>query len=242
MRIADDELIIGHRNSEWTGIGPVLEEDIAFSSMAQDEIGHAQVYYMLLNEMFGMEDPDQVAFNRPVNEYRCSRFVEQPITDYAFSLIRHFLYDHAESVRLKNWLGSSFKPLSEMAKKFLREEKYHILHADTWVKQLGPATEESNQRMQAALDAALPMAYSLFEPTAMDETIANEGLQAREAELEATWEAEVKEIIEAAGLKWNPPADKTVFYGGRSGQHGEHLESLVKEMTEVFAIDPAANW
>lgn len=241
-RLADDELIIGHRNSEWNGIGPILEEDIAFSSMAQDEMGHAQAYYIMLHEMIGEAHPDQIAFNRNAADFRSCQLVEHPIVDYAFSLVRHFCYDIAETIRLDSLRQSSFKPLAELAKKIGREEKYHQLHAITWISQLGRATDESNRRLQEALNIAYPLAFSLFEPTAMDESIASEGLMARESELEAAWVAEMEKQITASNLKVPEVADKTAFYGGRTGKHSEHLPALLTEMTEVFAIDPEAAW
>ena len=241
-RLADDELIIGHRNSEWTGIGPILEEDIAFSSMAQDEIGHSQAYYILLNELAGEAEPDQIAFNRAPGDFRSCHLVEYPIEDYAFSLVRHFCYDTAEAVRLDALRHSSFRPLAELAKKLGREEKYHQLHAYTWISQLGRATDESNQRLQDALNKAYPLAFGLFEPTEMDEVIAKEGLMPREAELEAKWVEEMEKQITAAGLKVPEVSDKTEYYGGRKGNHSQYLEPLLKEMTEVFAIDPEAAW
>jgi len=241
-RLADDELIIGHRNSEWNGIGPILEEDIAFSSMAQDEMGHAQAYYIMLNEIFGEAHPDQVAFNREEAKFRSCKLVEMPIKDYAFSLVRHFCYDMAEGVRLDSLRQSSFRPLAELAKKLSREEKYHALHAQTWISQLGRATTESNQRLQDALDEVYPLAFGIFEPTKHDGDIVSEGLMASEADLEATWVAEMKTQIEAAGLKVPTVEDKTVGYGGRTGQHSEHLAPLLNEMTEVFSLDPAAAW
>lgn len=241
-RLADDELIIGHRNSEWTGIGPILEEDIAFSSMAQDEIGHSQAYYILLNELLGEGDPDQIAFNRQGPDFRSCHLVEHPIVDYAFSLVRHFCYDTAEAIRLESLRKSTFRPLGELAKKLSREEKYHQLHAITWVNQLGRATDESNRRLQEALDLAYPMALGLFEPTEYSEVLAKEGVMATEAELEAAWVTEMEKQITAAGLKVPEVADKTAFYGGRKGQHSEHLAPLLAEMTEVFAIDPEAAW
>ncbi|HEX2900622.1 MAG TPA: Phenylacetic acid catabolic protein, partial [Bacteroidia bacterium] len=115
-RLGDDDLILGHRQSEWTGIGPILEEDIAFSSMAQDEIGHAQAYYVILNELFGEPTPDVIGFGRKADAFRSSQLVEHPIGDYAFSLIRHALYDIAESIRLEELTRSSFRPLAELAK------------------------------------------------------------------------------------------------------------------------------
>ena len=198
-RMADDDLITGHRMSEWTGIGPILEEDIAFSSMAQDEIGHAQAYFMILDELLGQSDPDQLAFGRKEGDFRCSQLVEYPIKDYAFSLVRHALYDIAEAVRLESLSRSSFMPLAELAKKLSREEKYHQLHAETWIRQLGPATEESNQRLQEALNEAFPIAFSLFEPTSHSEQLKADGLMDLESELEAEWLNRVTKLFTESG-------------------------------------------
>src|SRR5687768_15043745 len=99
-KIADDQFILGHRNSEWTGLGPLLEEDIAFSSMAQDKLGHSLAFYHLLEEL-GEPDPDTLAFRRPAQQFHCCQFVELPIGEYDFSLIRHFLFDHAEAIRFE---------------------------------------------------------------------------------------------------------------------------------------------
>lgn len=241
-RLADDELIIGHRMSEWTALGPILEEDIAFSSMAQDEIGHAHAYYVLLHELLQEAEPDTIAFTRHAGAFRSCHLVEQPIGDYAFSLVRHALYDQAEAVRLAHLSKSSFRPLAELAKKLTREERYHQMHAVTWLNQLGNSTEEAKSRLQAALDHAVPLAFGLFEPTALDADIAGTGLQPREADLEAEWEQNMRQLVAESGLKWPEVADKTVAYGGRQGQHSEHLEALLKEMSEVFVIDPLATW
>ena len=93
-KMADDALIIGHRNSEWTGIGPMLEEDLAFSSMAQDKIGHSQALYRILHETLGEAEPDKLGFMRTEKEFKCCQFVEQPIGEYDFSIVRQFLFDH----------------------------------------------------------------------------------------------------------------------------------------------------
>src|SRR5687768_6435949 len=111
FKMADDALIIGHRNSEWTGIGPMLEEDMAFSSMAQDKIGHAIALYNILHEVLGEADPDTLGFKREAKQFKCCQFVELPIGEYDFSLIRHFLFDHAEWLRYGMLASSSFQPL-----------------------------------------------------------------------------------------------------------------------------------
>src|ERR1017187_8696166 len=199
-RVADDELIIGHRNSEWTGLGPILEEDIAFSSIAQDQIGHALANYGLLNEHFGEPIPDIIASGRDERQFCSSHFVELPIGDYAFSLIRHFLFDHAESIRYSMLTLSSFTPLSSLAKKIKGELKYHSLHADMWVQKLGKGTEESHARMQSALNEAFPYALGMFEPGDYEEELISSGVFSGERALQEEWLEKIVPIIEKAGL------------------------------------------
>jgi ring-1,2-phenylacetyl-CoA epoxidase subunit PaaC len=116
-KMADDQLIIGHRNSEWTGLGPIIEEDIAFSSMAQDKLGQSEHLYNLLNQL-GEADADTVAFTRNANQFHNCQLVELPIGEYDFSLIRHFLFDMAEAIRFDMLAESSYEDLAKMAKKF----------------------------------------------------------------------------------------------------------------------------
>ena len=111
LALADDEVVIGHRESEWTGLGPILEEDIAFSSIAQDELGHALTYYTLLEEL-GQGAPDDLAFLRPAEDFRSAQLCEMPRGDYAFSLVRGYLYDLAEAVRLEGLAASTYAPLA----------------------------------------------------------------------------------------------------------------------------------
>ncbi len=238
FRLADDEVIIGHRNAEWTGHGPILEADIAFSSMAQDEFGHAQHYYTLLHEL-GEASPDQLAFNRAAADFRCAQLVELPRGDWAFSIVRQFLYDAAETVRLATLSSSSYALLAQAARKFAGEEKYHLMHGKTWVLDLGRATGESRVRMQTALDQAFPYALGLFETTELDAEIVAAGLQKPEAELQQEWLALISPILTEAGLK--RPEARPIF-GGRRGQHTEHLAALLSDMQLVFRIDPEAMW
>src|SRR4051812_34092234 len=120
FRMADDDLIIAHRNSEWTGLGPILEEDIAFSSIAQDKLGHSQALYAILATL-GEADPDTTAFTRDESRFRCCQFVEYPIGGYEFSLVRHFLFDNAELLRWEMLESSSFQPLAKLAAKIRGE-------------------------------------------------------------------------------------------------------------------------
>ena len=242
-RMADDQVIIAHRNSEWTGLGPILEEDIAFSSIAQDKLGHSLAVYSILHEHFGEEDPDTIAFTRNEKDFTCCQFVELPIGDYGFSLMRHLLFDLADQIRFEMLENSTFEPLARVARKVKGEIKYHLFHALTWVKQLGAqGNEESKARLGSALNEAFPLALGIFEPGEGDEELKNAGIFEGEDALREKWLAALKPIIDEAGLTLPDPDKVEPVYGGRKGYHTEHLQPLLDEMTEVFRIDPSAEW
>lgn len=241
-KMADDQLVLGHRNSEWTGLGPIMEEDIAFSSMAQDKLGHALALYTILHTQLGEKDPDTIAFMRNEREFRCCHLVEYPIGSYDFSLMRHFLFDTAEHLRFEMLAGSAFEPLAQVARKIRGEIKYHVLHAQTWIKQLGSATEESKARMQSALDATMPLALGIFEASPFETELIESNIFAGERELCNRWLEVIAPTIEQAGLTMPDVASIAPSYGGRQGYHTEHLQPLLDEMTEVFRIDPTVEW
>lgn len=240
-KMADDQLILGHRNSEWTGFGPLLEEDIAFSSMAQDKVGQSWQLYKILNDL-GESDPDTVAFMRNAGQFHNCQFVELPNGEYDFSLIRHFLFDTAELIRFTMLAESSYEPLALLAKKIKGEIKYHKMHADIWIKQLGSATEESIGRLQESLNIAFPYALGIFEPSQMEADIISEGFFEGEEKLKTAWLAKVSEIIDKTSLTLPEMSLQTPEHGGRYGTHTEHLQPLLDEMSEVFKMDPAADW
>ena len=239
-KMADDQLILGHRNSEWTGFGPLLEEDIAFSSMAQDKVGQSWQLYKILHEL-GESEPDTVAFTRNAEQFHNCQLVELPNGEYDFSLIRHFLFDTAELIRFTMLAESSYEPLAQLARKIKGEIKYHKMHADIWIKQLGAATEESITRLQQSLDMAFPYALGIFEPSAHEQALIDEGIFKGEAALASEWATKVVSIISKTELTM-PTLDQTPVFGGRKGEHTEHLQPLLDEMSEVFKIDPAADW
>jgi ring-1,2-phenylacetyl-CoA epoxidase subunit PaaC len=241
FRMADDELILGHRNSEWTALGPILEEDIAFSSMAQDKLGHAYAMYQILHKL-GEADPDTIAFNREEKDFKCCHFVEYPIGEYDFSLMRHFLFDSAEALRFEMLMSSSFEDLANVAKKFKGEIKYHIMHADTWLVQLGNSNEVSKARMQSALNECFPLALGIFEPSDFEETLINEKIFQGENRLQEEWIKFISPVINSAGLILPDIKSNDPVYGGRKGYHTEYLKPLLDEMTEVYDIDPGAEW
>ena len=238
-KIADDLLILGHRNSEWTGFGPLLEEDIAFSSMAQDKVGQSQALYNILHQL-GEQQPDTIAFTRNAEQFHNCIFVELPNGDYDFSLIRHFLFDTALAIRFEKLMKSSFTPLAELATKVRGELKYHTMHANTWVKQLGSATEESIERMQQSLNAAWPFALGIFEESPHEKELIDQGIFEGEQVIKQEWQVRVQSILKQTQLTL--PREANPVYGGRMGKHSEHLQPLLDEMSEVFRIDPTAEW
>lgn len=240
-KIADDQLILGHRNSEWTGFGPLLEEDIAFSSMAQDKIGQSHALYQMLHTL-GENDPDTVAFMRNATQFHNCILVELPNGEYDFSLIRHFLYDTAEAIRFEMLSESSYQPLADISKKIRAELRYHTLHANTWIKKLGSATEESISRLQNSLNLAIPFALGIFEESAYEQELVSAEIFGGEQILKERWMKKVEEVIAQTSLTL--PDWKTIqpVAGGRAGRHSEHLQPLLDEMSEVFKIDPTAEW
>jgi ring-1,2-phenylacetyl-CoA epoxidase subunit PaaC len=240
-KMADDQLILGHRNSEWTGFGPLLEEDIAFSSMAQDKIGHSYALFQMLHEL-GESDPDTVAFMRTSTLFHNSILVELPNGEYDFSLIRHFLYDTAEALRFEMLQESSFRPLADLSKKVKGELRYHTLHANTWIKKLGNATDESISRLQHSLEYALPYSLGMFEKSPFEDEIIASGIFVGEEILMQEWLKKVSDVISSTKLSLPEFGTITPVYGGRTGSHSEHLTMLLEEMSEVFRIDPGAEW
>src|SRR5215213_9392026 len=157
LSMADDEFVIGFSDSEWTGIGPILEEDVAISSLAQDELGHAQELYGLLAETVADgRDADAWAYDRPAEGYVHARLLDHPRGDWAATIARRYLYDTADAARLTALAESSHRPLAELVAKIRREERYHLLHVEAWLERLADAGGEARARVITALEAMAP--------------------------------------------------------------------------------------
>jgi ring-1,2-phenylacetyl-CoA epoxidase subunit PaaC len=243
FQLADDELTLGHRDSEWLGLAPDVEEDVAFSSIAQDEVGHAVYYFEFLRDL-GEGDPDGLAFDRPPEARRNARLVERPNGDWAYTVLRHFLYDAWDAVRLGAMTGSCIPALAQGAAKMLREERYHRMHMEMWVTSLGQAGGEAKQRLEAAVSAIWPdlpdlLSFGIYEGTLVAEGILT---QPRDT-LVISWERQVRPVLEVAGIGWPGPvtvADGQA--GGRHGRHGSELTELLTTMGNVHRLDPSARW
>src|SRR3970040_38108 len=175
LTLADDEFVLGYWDSEWTGIAPMLEEDVAMSSVSQDEIGHAKAWFELLAGLTDA-DADRIAYGRAQDEYRHAAIMTHARIDWAFTIARRFLYEHADAVRLEALARSSHAPTAELAAKMRREETYHLLHFDVWLRRLAEAGGESRQRLGRALQRPYTAAAARFTPPAGESLLLASGI------------------------------------------------------------------
>jgi len=161
LDLADDELFLGWRNSEWTGIAPFLEEDVAFSSIAQNEIGHARALYELAAAEL-RTTADELAFDRKLEDYRCAPLVQLRRLEWARTIARHWLYETADEIRLAALKASDDTEIAGIAAKMDREEAYHRMHAEMWVERL-LSTDEGRERLNEAVDELWPYALGVLD-------------------------------------------------------------------------------
>jgi len=239
LAMADDELILAHRNSEWAGHAPILEEDIALANIALDEMGHAAIWYGLHAELTG-DGPDRLVFFRNPGAYRNVQLVELPKGDWAFTLVRQYLFDAAESIILPHLRAGAYRPLAEAAAKIATEEVYHLRHSGLWLRRLGLGTAESHARTQAALDTLWPYAGQLFAPLPEDERLIAAAILPDLSLMQREWEAVARSFLTACGLHIpdDTPPRRTI----PRTEHTEHLMRLLAEMQSVARLDPAAEW
>jgi ring-1,2-phenylacetyl-CoA epoxidase subunit PaaC len=215
LALADDELLLGWRNSEWTGIAPFLEEDVAFSSIAQNEIGHARALYELAAREVGT-DADALAFDRAPEEYRSAPLVELRRLEWARTIARHWLYETADAIRLEALKDSDDPELAGIAAKIDREEVYHRIHAEMWIDRL-LASDDARPRLDEALEELWPYALGVLDDDLRPEL--------------------VRRVEEKLGRAM-PEAEPV-----SRGQHEAELAELLEEMTMVRRSAPAgARW
>ncbi len=203
LQLADDELIVGWRESEWTGIAPMLEEDVAFSSIAQNEIGHARAAYELAAQELGT-DADALAFDRQPEEYLCAPLVELRLLEWAPAIARRWLYEHADKVRLEALAASDDEEIASLARKIEREETYHRIHAGMWHERL-----REEPRYVEALERLWPYALGVVEPDQRAELAGHVGRPEVEAvergshpELAELWEEMTMVRRSVPGATW----------------------------------------
>ena len=240
LAIADDEFVIGFWDSEWTGIAPMLEEDVAMSSTSQDEIGHARAWYELVAQLTD-EDADAIAFGREPEAYRHAPLMNHPRTDWAFTVARRFLYEHADAVRLEALSRSSFTPVAELAAKMRREETYHLLHFDVWLRRLAEGGGDARGRLEAALERLAPEAAAVFAPLEGERQLTEAGILAEPmGTLRRRWLERIGPILEELRL---PVPDEGAQPDADARKHRtDDFAWLHGQFTMVARSEVAATW
>jgi len=241
LSMADDEFVLGFSDSEWTGIAPMLEEDVAMSSLALDEIGHARALYDVLAEVRADgRDADAIAYDRSPEDYRHCRLVDGGRGDWAMTIARRYLYDTADAARLEALGASSWAPLAELVAKLRREEKYHVMHVSTWLDRLARGGDEARRRLLAALATLAPDAATVFTPLPGETALVAAGILTFPlAEAQVRWRASITPDFVRLELPMPPPAatpDRARL------EHSDAFRWLWGEFTTVRRLDPEATW
>jgi ring-1,2-phenylacetyl-CoA epoxidase subunit PaaC len=253
LHLADNALILGQRNAEWCGHGPILEEDLALANNSLDLIGQARLLYQHVAAVRqdGKTSEDLLAYFRDAQDFKNYTLLELPHStailptargdrDYAVTLARNFLYS-ALMVHVWDALTTSTDAqLGAIASKSLKEVQYHLRHAHDWVLRLGDGTDESHRRMQAALDYLMPFTQEFWTPSDMEAAALKTGVGVQASAFKAAWDATVADTLQAATLQC--PDSRGFVTTGKHGVHSEHLGFLLAEMQCLARAHPEAVW
>lgn len=241
LRLGDSTLILSHRVSEWCGVAPALEEDIALANTALDLIGQAQMWLGLAADVEGRgRSADDLAFLRDVWEFRNVLLVERPNGDFGHTIMRQFLFDQQNSLMLNHLRGSSDERVAAIAQKAAKEAAYHVERSTDLVIALGDGSDESHRRMQTALDALWPYVREMFQADDVDAELVALQIMPNPTALRAEWDARVDAAFTSATLI--RPDDNFAHKGGKSGRHTEHLGHLLTSMQWLQRAYPGAKW
>jgi ring-1,2-phenylacetyl-CoA epoxidase subunit PaaC len=256
LRLADNALILGQRNGEWCGHGPVLEEDIALANISLDLIGQARLLYShaatLEAELHGTQKTeDDYAYFRNERDFRNFTLTELPHVgpfsgtaradrDYAVTVVRNFLYSTLMAHLWTSLIDSSDAQLAAIASKSIKETRYHLNHASDWLLRFGDGTEESHRRAQAAVDYLMPYTREFFSVDDVETSIADSGIGPLTADLETAWREDVDATLAEATLQ--KPADVQHVTTGKLGEHSEHMGFLLAELQSIARQHLGATW
>ena len=242
LRLGDNSLILGHRVSEWCGLSPVLEEDIALANTALDLIGQTQFWLGLAGEVEGKgRSADDLAFLRDAWDFRNVLLVELPNGDFGRTMMRQFLFDAWSSIMVGRLMKSADKRVADIAEKASKEIAYHVERSADTVVGLGDGTPESHKRMQEALDFLWPYVGEMFDGDDVDAAMVAAGIAPDPASLREEYDALVGKVLREATL--TVPTDGFHHKGGRTGyMHTEHLGHLLTSMQWLQRAYPGATW
>ena len=241
IEIADNSLILGQRLGELCGHGPSLETDIACTNISLDMLGQARNYYQYAAKIKGENyTEDDIAFLRKENEYLNVLLVEQPNTDFAYIIVRQFLFDVFHLLFLNKLKNSNDLTLSAIANKAIKEVSYHYRFSSDWVKRLGDGTEESHQRTQNAIDDLWTYTDELFHQTETDKNMVKDGIGVDTLKLKEEYYIRVNQILQEATL--NVPESNYFQKRGKQGRHTEHLGFLLADLQYMQRTYPNMKW
>ena len=240
LRIADSSLILGQRMSEWCSNGPTLEEDIAMSNISLDMFGQANGFYQYAAQLDGTKSADELAFRRNEREFFNHQLVEQENGNFGTTMVRNFLHDVFNFLFYTELSKSKDETLSALASKSLKEVKYHLRHSSNWLIRLGGGTEESNTKVQDALEELWMYTGELFEMDNLDAELLNSGIAVDNSALKSEWDRMVNKTLVKAKL--TRPEDAYMATGGKKGLHTEYLGFILSEMQFLQRAYPDAKW
>jgi len=237
IHLADDALIIGHRNSEWCGHGPILEQDIALSNISLDLIGQARNFYQYAATLIGNNaTEDSLAYLRDAGDFKNCLLVEQPNGDWAQTILKQFFFAVYQYYLYQQLQNNTDNQLKAIAVKSLKEVTYHVRWSSEWVIRLGDGTEESKKRLLKALDALWMFTGELFDPAAYELNMNIDFIL-----LKKEWNKKIQSVFEEATI--NVPLEtKWHQSGGKIGNHSEYLGFILAEMQFVQRAYPDSEW
>lgn len=235
LHLADTTLILSHRNSEWCGHGPVLEQDIALTNISLDLLGQARLFYQYAAELMGNTDEDQLAYHRTEREFKNLLLAEQPNGDWGQTILRQFLYSQFQQLLFQQLSSHTDERLCAIAVKSLKEINYHVRWSSEWVIRLGDGTQESKERMLRAFDELWRYTGEMFDSVDY-ESVAGVDFQS----LQQEWNKKVTGIFEEASIQ--VPEKTFMQWGGKSGTHTEHLGYILTDLQYLQRTYPNSQW
>lgn len=250
FQLADDDFLFAYRGSEWLGLAPHIEEDVASSSISQDSMGHAAMFYKLLEEL-GIGHADALAHARPASERKnCllvervngpGNYMEDPQYDWAYAVVRNYFYTLAKKIKMQSLKQSDYQPLADVAVKVDMEIHYHLLHWKTWFVQLLNSTEEAKNRMLQAIEKVMNDFSDVFSFGDQAQLIHSYGLIEEESVLKERWVTALAQVVKNVQITI-PQTTNNESKSGRNGEHSIELEEALAILGEVYNSDTAAAW
>jgi ring-1,2-phenylacetyl-CoA epoxidase subunit PaaC len=253
LHLADNSLVMGHRLSEWTGHGPMLEQDIAISNIALDLIGQSRHFYQYAATLINSSKistvagclegatEDTLAYLRDAREFRNLLITEIPNGDWAKTMLKLFLFSSFQFYFYQKLIHSSDKQLAAIAEKSLKEVTYHVRWSSEWVIRLGDGTEESSRRLKMALEEIWPYTGEMFEPAEYENLNTEKRISIAVSEIKNDWQIKVKEVLGEATLEF-PEENTWIQTGGKNGIHSEHLGFILAELQFLQRAYPGCEW